>query len=585
MEPIVTQANTSGKTDATFLLADSLSLQELQKDKELAAGYDFEEGKWELIIKYYGDISGYANRDVSFEILTGGYAIATITGNGWEYLNAIPEITYIEKPRPFYEQTEIGQESACISPVKDIPYGLSGKGILIAIIDSGIDIYLPNFRNTDGTTRILSFWEQNARKEQGNSLSDVKIGREFTQEEIDAILSDDGSFLQTDISGHGTAVASIAAAGRANDYEGVAPESSLLIVKLRKSLGNPYVQSADIMRALDYVSKKAKQFQQPLVINLSYGTVWGAHRGDSLLERFIDVIADEGKTCIVTGTGNEAASGIHYSQIGGINSFTRIDLSVGRYDFGFALHIFYPGQEIYRFEVVTADGERINIPYEEGIYEAGVRVNANMAVSTAKPYMSYSEIYVRFSPVTEYLPAGGWYLLITPVKVITGDVNIYLSSAFSANAETRFVRPESQLSLTVPATSERIISTGAYSLQTNAYAAFSGRGIGGLLIEQKGLTKPDLLAPGVDIRALKAGGGYTFVTGTSFAAPFVTGAAALLMEWGIVRNNDPYLYGERLKALLTASARRPAFEKIPNERYGWGMLCLKNFFHYREILF
>ena len=88
------------------------------------------------------------------------------------------------------------------------------------------------------------------------------------------------------------------------------------------------------------------------------------------------------------------------------------------------------------------------------------------------------------------------------------------------------------------------------------------------------MVKPDLVAPGVNVRTTAVGGGVTVVSGTSFATPFVTGASALLMEWGIVRGNDPFLYGEKVKAYLRRGAKKvPGFDEYPNEEVGYGALC------------
>jgi len=117
-----------------------------------------------------------------------------------------------------------------------------------------------------------------------------------------------------------------------------------------------------------------------------------------------------------------------------------------------------------------------------------------------------------------------------------------------------------------------VISVGAYNSLLNSIASFSGRGYTNTQVS----IKPDLVAPGVDILAPKRNGGYDVFSGTSIAAPFVTGAAALMMQWGIVEGHDPFLYGERIKAFLRRGANRQKGIEYPNPYWGYGTLCLRN---------
>ena len=160
-----------------------------------------------------------------------------------------------------------------------------------------------------------------------------------------------------------------------------------------------------------------------------------------------------------------------------------------------------------------------------------------------------------------------------PGQVRDGEYHLWLPSSGAINGATRFLYPTPVGTLTIPSTARKIIAVGAYNSRTLTYADFSGRGTE----EGESRDKPDLVAPGVDIMTTAPGGGYAQATGTSFATPFVTGAAALLMEWGITDGNDPFLYGEKVKAYLQKGARAlPAFEEFPNGQIGWGALCLRD---------
>ena len=184
-------------------------------------------------------------------------------------------------------------------------------------------------------------------------------------------------------------------------------------------------------------------------------------------------------------------------------------------------------------------------------------------------------------PKNDYITKGIWTFTLMPIKIISGFYRFYLPSAVTRNSSTRFYQPDPNATFTIPSTAAKVITVGAYNAYYDADADFSGRGFreyNNIYIAQNSeLAKPDLVAPGVDIITTIKGNSYQTFSGTSFATPFVTGSSALLMEWGIIKKNDPFLYGEKVKAYLVKGARQlPGYEYFPNSQVGWGALCVKD---------
>ena len=185
--------------------------------------------------------------------------------------------------------------------------------------------------------------------------------------------------------------------------------------------------------------------------------------------------------------------------------------------------------------------------------------------------MVEQEIFIELLPEQDYIDAGVWTIRLVPEKIVDGRVELWFPASAATGNGTRFLNPVESGTLTIPSTASKVITVGAYDAATDAYADFSGRGFADAAWQ----TKPDLVAPGVSIQTAAPGGGYVTVSGTSYATPFVTGSAAILMQWGIVEGHDPYLYGEKVKAWLRRGARPlPAFTEYPNEQVGYGRLCI-----------
>lgn len=564
------------KMENVLNLALGATPQELERSETLAVGYDSEQKTWEVIVKHSRRLEGLEEMGIKQEELLNQYSILTVPESKLDEVSELPQVEYIEKPKRLYFAVNQAKAASCITYVQVegsnyAPY-LTGRGCLVAIIDSGIDYFHDDFRNEDGSTRILELWDQ--------SLDQI-----FTKEDIDEALRK-GSRKEArlivpsvDGSGHGTAVAGIAAGnGRESGglYRGVAFESQLLVVKLGipKPLGFP--RTTELMRALHYVVRRAAQLGMPVSINVSIGNTYGSHDGTSLLETYVDGISNYGRNVIVVGSGNEAGSGGHISGVLSMGNAVNVELSIAPYESGITVQLWKHYIDDFAITLVTPSGNILGpLPAVIGPqtldYES---TRILLYYGEPGPYSKAQEIYFDFMPLhQDYLQSGIWVFHLTPRRIIQGNYDFWLPSSTVLNKSTYFLRSTPDTTLTIPSTASMAITVGAYNSAYQTYADFSGRGFTRVTNQ----VKPDIVAPGVNIMTTKSGGGYEGVTGTSFATPFVTGSGALLMQWGIVEKRDEFLYGEKLKAYLMRGAKElSGYETWPNPQLGWGALCVRD---------
>lgn len=570
----------------------NLALETPQEEREqtdtLNVGFNSQNRTWELIVKYNGSLDGLESLGVEIEYLIAGYAILTVPEPLVEIVSELPEIEYVEKPKRYF-YSQIGPtEDSCIVQVTSREPFLNGQGVLLAVLDSGIDYRRTDFRDTNGDTRIRYLWDQTLRATDGQRAPEgFRIGVEFTAEQINRALAAEGDRQRyelvpsMDVSGHGTAVAGIAAASTSVAYGGVATGAELLIVKLGIPDTDGFPRTTEIMRGVTYALRKATELQMPLVINLSFGNNYGSHDGSSLLERFLDNAAEIGRTVICVGAGNEGNSAGHF--VGNVANERSVELAVAEYEQTLSVQFWKNYSDVYRLTLRSPSGQeaQLSTAIEGGKYTLDLEQTRILVyLGEPSPYAAAQEIYLDMIPVGRpYINSGIWTIVVEPVTVVTGQYYLYLSGSAVRNSTTGFFRPTPQVTLTIPSTAAKVITVGAYDSTYDAYADFSGRGYADdertIGIVAAGLAKPDIVAPGVNILAPDIYGGYTIVTGTSFATPVVSGSAALLMEWGIVKGNDLFLYGEKVKAYLRRGARPlPGIAVYPDSRVGWGKLCV-----------
>ncbi len=541
--------------------------EEREKSEELGIGYDPEQNTWELIVRYTGSLDGLRTRYPQIRIreLLNQYAVLIVPETLVDAVSQETVIEYVEKPKQLYFELQAGKAASCINAVQqgmNNPFGLFGKGTIVAVIDTGIRAESMEFRNADGSTRILNIWDQTT-------------GTEYDRSQIDEALQnetkDTAGIPGVDVLGHGTQVAAIACGS-----SGVAAQADILVVKLGLAAKNGFPRTTQLMEALDYVVRKAIDYGKPLAVNISFGNNYGDHTGSSLLENFINDIADSWKCSICIGSGNEGLGAVHTGGTLTEDMEETVELAVSSYETGLSIQIWKDYWDDIAVEIIAPSGRNLG-RIQENSRVSRIRYE-DMELLTyfgePSPFRIRQEIYIDMIPQTVYIQSGLWKFRLIPRSIRNGRYDMWLPAQGALNFGTGFTSPDSASTFTIPSAAAKAVTVGAYDAGTGSAAPFSGRGyiveIGGSL-----MVKPELAAPGVNV-LVPSVSGMARVSGTSYATPFVTGSAALLMEWGIVRGNDAFLYGEKLKAYLIKGAEPLAGAAVPDTQTGWGRLCLKN---------
>lgn len=517
---------------------------------------------YEVIVKYNGDITFLEQElGVSVELLGYNYAIITAdTTQKIDNLLNYTQIEYIEKPFILETQDTQSFSSTGITEFKERTK-LTGKGTLLGLIDSGIDYNLPIFKDKDGKSKILYYWDQSI---DGNPPDGFKEGTLYTNEDINKAINGEIQIPISSTSTHGTHTAGIAC--------GVANEADMIVVRVGRRQTDTFSKSTEFMRAIKFVLDRALELKRPISINISYGSNEGSHRGQSLFEQYIDQMCSFWKNNIVVAAGNNAAKAGHkrINIKNDENKDTLVEMEVGENEKILNINIWPSFIDDFNLYLVSPTGKSTQpISQDSGLIKniiGNTRING--VFYPIDPYSLSRRVTIELKSDTEIIP-GIWTLLFTPIKLVDGNVDIYLPTSEGITIDTRFLEPSKVLTVTVPGTASKVITVGSFNSRTDVVSTFSGEGD-----VEGGIIKPELLAPGEDILSYLPGGSTGALTGTSMATPHVTGVCSLLMQWGIVEGNDLFLYSQKVKSLLIEYARRNPQYTYPDNSRGYGFLDL-----------
>ncbi|WP_187117438.1 S8 family serine peptidase [Clostridium amazonitimonense] len=498
-----------------------------------------------------------------FEDLGYGFGIITFKISEIDKIAQVKGVSYAELPQLLYISSQGGNKSSCVNELWDI-YNLSGKGVVIGFIDSGIDYRHPAFMDREGNTRI-------------EYIYDLFLNKGWNKEEINQAIKSPNPYdiiPHRDDVGHGTHVAGIASAGGNIDriYYGAAYDSSIIMIKITSPGSLNYTQSSQIMRAIKLLLDKRIELNKPMVINLSFSTNNGAHNGSSILEQYISTVSNLEPISFVVAAGNEGQASHH---VGGVlREIQNIGVNISPDESGIIIQLYKEILSDISIEIINPSAQSTGKKQVLSGYTDS-KIGGDRAIvyyTGPKPFDINGEIVISLLPLnSEFLTAGEWNIRITLDNDYSGRYDMWLPIAEGLNPRTKFLQPNVFNTLGIPATVKNVISVGSYDYKTNNISGFSGRGG-----ESVGAIKPDIVSPGEEIISAVPGGGFDSKSGTSMAAPLVAGIAALLMEWGIVRGRDSLLFGERLKYYLLKGARRNRPSLIyPNNIWGYGEVCAK----------
>lgn len=517
--------------------------------------------------------------------------------------------TYSAVPKLYSLLDVTSMDAAGITPAGELPVlNNQGAGVIVGFVDTGINYTDSLFRNVDGSTRIIGIWDQTNNSDNSNNIENetakpfsafsALYGTQYTAEEINLALNSDNpaSIVPTrDENGHGTFLASIAAGNRDEraGFSGAAPQASIAMVKLKPAKqylrdfyliqdGAEAYQENDIMMGVSYLYFLARKYSMPLVVCIPLGTNIGSHMGMSRLGQYLNQVSLSNGSAVITAAGNETGARHHFRAVMDASTDeVTAELRVGEREAGFSMELWAENMGVYTVGFISPTGEvarEISVPLRGENTVSFLLEQTQITVYTQIADVSAGSqfIFMRFkNPMS-----GIWRILIRNSLDIRETFHIWLPVRGFISDETYFLRPDPDTIITDPGNARYPITVTAYDHTKNSIYIHASRGY-----SLSGRIKPDLAAPGVNILGASVSGRrLTRMSGTSVSAAHLAGAAAILLNWGVLNANYPYLNTPVLKSIFVRGAQRNPALTYPNREFGYGTLNLyEAFLHLRNL--
>lgn len=463
------------------------------------------------------------------------------------------------------------------------PVDETGKGVLVGVLDTGIDYTHPAFIDANGNTKILSIWDQSVN---GTPPNHFLYGNEYTSNQInEALMSDSPYYVvpSRDKNGHGTYVAGVVAGNKIEsaDFSGIAPGADLIVVKLKQAKrelmefyqfnpGQTAFQSNDIIQGLHYLAYQAKKLKRPLVVIITCASSEGPHNGNTLLEKAFATYNLVDGIGIICAVGNEATCGHHYR--GSVDkkqrsTYVKLNIST-QHSHGLFMNMFSRLPDEVTIEFVDPNGNSAGmVPFKTDEWQSVQIENTSTVINVYYAFIeergSQEGIFIRLQ---DPLP-GIWTLIVHGNILINGQFDIWLPVVEFVSSNTHFLEPDPYITLVNPSTGPGSVSVGAYQQETGSLNTHSGRGF--TLDHQ---IKPDIIGPGYRIKGPTPNQNYLYGTGTCSSSAITAGVTALFFQWGIVNGNNKDLNTATLTTYYARGATRTPTMAYPNREWGYGVI-------------
>lgn len=557
-----------------------------QEDRERIVSNDFAD----LLIAYSGDPSVFNKyQDATVHIIN--YYLAVVHIPVEQITDNIIEVLgYSVMPSLFGLISEASLEASGINRLRNLPnFNLRGQGVLIGILDTGIDYTNPIFQYADKTTRIVSIWDQSI--DSNNYPPKMLYGTEYSREQINEALQSANPLNlvpSTDENGHGTMLAGISAGNEVpeSNFYGVATDAELVIVKLKPA--KTYLkdffripenatcyQENDILFGIEYLTNAAIKLNRPIAICIALGTSQGAHAGRGSLSSQLSLQAENNSIGMVIAAGNEGSSRRHYyGVVDKTTGYDTVELTVGENESGFSMELWGDSPNTFAIDILTPSGEyvpRLRATLDQSINLSFIFEPTTIVVDYQMVESQSGDqlILIRFRD-----PAPGiWRFKVYSEGDLAGGFHIWLPMQGFISDNTFFVRSNIYTTILSLGNARSPITVTAYNYEDNSLYLNASRGYTRINIE-----KPDIAAPGVNILSPTLNKEFAMVTGTSAAAAHTTGVAAMLLEWGVVKGNYSNMSSVDMKVFMIRGARRNPDLRYPNRDWGYGILDIFNIF-------